>query len=151
MGFISHHSVMGMMRCASPSRNLADPMRLSSGLPSISPLSTPLSSTWCISSFLDVRTSHLKQKASIAGSKNEFHTKVSDICFELLISRLNAAPHKWEIFMGEDKDENDLLIKYGFPEDIWYVRNLAVNWNCLVPTKSSPSSPKRLCDGFSHS
>lgn len=22
--------------------------------------------------------------------------------------------------MGEDKDENDLLIKYGFPEDIWY-------------------------------
>lgn len=23
--------------------------------------------------------------------------------------------------MGEDKDENDLLIKYGFPEDIWYV------------------------------
>ena len=31
------------------------------------------------------------------------------------------APHKWEIFMGEDKDENDLLIRYGFPEDIWCV------------------------------
>jgi len=23
--------------------------------------------------------------------------------------------------MGEDKDENDLLIRYGFPEDIWCV------------------------------
>ena len=34
---------------------------------------------------------------------------------------LSTAPHKWEIFMGEDKDENDLLIRYGMPEDIWYV------------------------------
>jgi hypothetical protein len=24
--------------------------------------------------------------------------------------------------MGEDKDENDLLIRYGFPEDIWCVK-----------------------------
>lgn len=28
----------------------------------------------------------------------------------------------YTIFMGLDKFENEELIKYGFPEDIWYTR-----------------------------
>lgn len=32
---------------------------------------------------------------------------------------ISRPPHKWVIFAGEDKYENDELIKYGFPEDIW--------------------------------
>ena len=38
--------------------------------------------------------------------------------------------------MGEDKEENDLLIQYGFPEDIWYGLNLVLNWS-YVPVSLS--------------
>jgi len=30
----------------------------------------------------------------------------------------------WTLFMGKDKFENEDLIKYGLPHDVWYVRNL---------------------------
>lgn len=30
----------------------------------------------------------------------------------------------YTIFMGADKNENEELIKYGLPEDVWYVRRL---------------------------
>ena len=30
----------------------------------------------------------------------------------------------YTIFMGLDKHENEELIKYGFPEDIWYINLL---------------------------
>lgn len=41
----------------------------------------------------------------------------------------------YTIFMGLDKHENEELIKYGFPEDIWYLlffNILVSNWRNYV-------------------
>jgi len=32
-----------------------------------------------------------------------------------------TAKNGYTIYMGEDKFENEDLIKYGWPEDVWYV------------------------------
>jgi hypothetical protein len=38
----------------------------------------------------------------------------------------SVGPEKWLIFMGRDKYENEELLKYAFPEDIWFhVDNLS--------------------------
>jgi hypothetical protein len=38
----------------------------------------------------------------------------------------SVKPHKWLVFMGRDKYENEELLKYAFPEDIWFhVDNLS--------------------------
>lgn len=38
----------------------------------------------------------------------------------------------YTIFMGLDKYENEELIKYGFPEDIWYIY-IFYRFNVLFP------------------
>lgn len=43
--------------------------------------------------------------------------------------------------MGEDKDENDLLIRYGFPEDIWYAQEMKHKTFLLFKTSKRPFSP----------
>eukprot|EP01125_Pyxidicula_operculata_P013900 TRINITY_DN4613_c0_g2_i1.p1 TRINITY_DN4613_c0_g2~~TRINITY_DN4613_c0_g2_i1.p1 ORF type:complete len:211 (+),score=51.06 TRINITY_DN4613_c0_g2_i1:30-662(+) len=39
---------------------------------------------------------------------------------------ISCEPYKYMIYMGRDKEENEYLISYGFPEDIWFhVDNLS--------------------------
>lgn len=38
----------------------------------------------------------------------------------------------YTIYMGADKNENEELIKYGLPEDVWYVRTYVVASCCCL-------------------
>jgi len=38
----------------------------------------------------------------------------------MLLALNTLDPHRMTIYMGKDKFENEELIKYGFPEDIWF-------------------------------
>lgn len=64
---------------------------------------------------------HLKAYAFVQSPNGKPAYWDSNKNLEMPFFSLSTAPHKWEIFMGEDKDENDLLIRYGMPEDIWCV------------------------------
>jgi hypothetical protein len=46
---------------------------------------------------------------------------IRSICLEKMVFYFKARPDvgDYTIFMGLDKYENEELIKYGFPEDIW--------------------------------
>ena len=46
----------------------------------------------------------------------------------LYFTPIGAEPGKddWKIYMGRDKYENEDLIKYGLPHDVWYALDPAV-------------------------
>ena len=48
------------------------------------------------------------------------------ILFNMVYYYTSTTPHNWLIFMGKDKYENEELLKYAFPEDVWFhVDNLS--------------------------
>jgi hypothetical protein len=51
----------------------------------------------------------------------------------------------YTIYMGADKNENEELIKYGLPEDVWY-EHFPFNLPLILPTLflSLPVSPSLL-------
>lgn len=45
----------------------------------------------------------------------------------------------YTIYMGADKNENEELIKYGLPEDVWYV---ATRCPSIIPASPLTSPPR---------
>jgi hypothetical protein len=50
----------------------------------------------------------------------------------------------YTIYMGADKNENEELIKYGLPEDVWYVRT------CILRTRTVVARRRSSRSGIAH-
>lgn len=58
----------------------------------------------------------------------------------------------YTIYMGADKNENEELIKYGLPEDVWYVRtsSLAAATSYFLATTTTTTCRMRFSGELNH-